>query len=173
MTTESKRLKEEAKKYGIPVQSYALATLMAAGWTAAEAYALAYYENASFSATQNAAIRSNIVENPNFKDVVESLKQKLRGTSQTAAPLAASELAYGEDGQLSKMELATLLRQQIDALPDGKEKAGVLMQYATLFSMQKREEDKEDEEKIIHVYLPLTCTLCPKYEELKKEVREE
>lgn len=173
MTTESKRLKEEAKKYGIPVQSYALATLMAAGWTAAESYALAYYENAPFSATKNAALRSSIVENPNFKDVVDSLKQKMRGaTSASTVASAASELSYGEDGQLSKMELATLLRQQIDALPDGKEKAGVLMQYATLFSMQKKEEEKDDEEKIIHVYIPLTCQLCPKYEELKNEARE-
>lgn len=167
MTTESKRLKEEAKKYGVPVQSYTMATLMAVGWTAAEAYALAYYENATFSATQNASIRTGITENPNFKDVVDKLRQKITG--QAPRTLATGELSYGEDGQLSKMEIATLLRQQIDALPDGKEKAAVVMQYATLFAMQKKEEDKNDEEKIIHVYIPLTCTLCPKYKELKEE----
>lgn len=171
MTTESKRLKEEAKKYGIPVQSYALATLMAAGWTAAEAYALAYYENASLSASQNASIRQNIVENPNIRDVVGQLRKNMVGSAVNK--VSSGELSYGEEGQLSKMELATLLRQQIDALPDGKEKAAVLMQYATLFAMQKKEEDKNDEEKIIHVYLPLTCTLCPKYEEMKKEARDE
>lgn len=159
MTTESKRLKEEAKKFGVPVQTYALATLMAAGWTAAEAYALAYYENASFGATQNASIRSNIVDNPNFKDMVDVIRKKIVGNDRAMAIKSAGEVS--EDGQLSKTEVATLLRQQIDSLPDGKEKAAVVMQYATLFSMQKKEEDIEDEEKIIHVYLPLTCTLCP------------
>lgn len=168
MTTESKRLKEEAKKYGVSVQTYSMATLMAAGWTAAEAYALAYYENESFSATQNASIRTNITENPNFRDVVDKLRQKIAGSIQVKTS-SLGELSYGEDGQLSKMEIATLLRQQIDALPDGKEKAAVVMQYATLFAMQKREEEKEDEEKIIHVYIPLTCTLCPKYKELQED----
>ena len=171
MITESKRLKEEAKKYGIPVQTYALATLMAAGWTAAEAYSLAYYQNASFTATQNATIKDNIVQNPNFKEIVQKLRKEIATSGGVKLYNTGSELSYGDDGQLSKNEIATLLRQQIEALPDGKEKAAVVMQYATLFAMQKREEDKDDEEKIIHVYLPLTCTLCPKYAEMKEEAR--
>lgn len=155
MTTESKRLKEEAKKFGVPVQTYALATLMAAGWTAAEAYALAYYKNESFSASQNASIRDNIVLNPNFAEMVDAIRKKIVGSNVSSQISSSDNLSYGVDGQLTKVELARLLRQQIEALPDGKDKAAVVMQYATLFAMQKREEDKDEEEKIIHVYLPI------------------
>ena len=154
MTTESKRLKEEAKKYGIPVQSYALATLMAAGWTAAEAYALAYYENASFSASQNASIRDNIVQNPNFPSVHGVYDESLT-PEYAVIP--------------SKDEVAKIIATEMQSLK-GKEKVEAAMKLADLFAM-KKEETKDDDENIIHVYIPLTCTLCPKYEELKDEAR--
>lgn len=168
MTTESKRLKEEAKKYGIPVQSYALATLMATGWTAAEAYALAYYENASFSASQNASIRDNIVKNPNFEEIVE----KIRATFPSSKSRCAGIETASVSGPLpSKDEVAQIIATEMKTLT-GKEKVDAAMKLADLFAM-KKEEAKNDDEKIIHVYLPLPCTLCPKYEELKNEVREE
>ena len=159
MTTESKRLKEEAKKYGIPVQSYALATLMAAGWSAAEAYALAYYENASFSAAQNASIRDNIVKNPNFATIIE----KIRATFPSAKSLYNAELASTTTTLPSKDEVAQIIANEMKSL-SGKEKVDAAMKLADLFAM-KKEEAKEDEEKIIHVYIPLNCTLCPKYVE--------
>ena len=42
------------------------------------------------------------------------------------------------------------------------------MKYATLFAMQKKEEEKDEEERIIHVYIPLTCSICPKSASLEK-----
>ena len=165
MTTESKRLKEEAKKYGIPVQSYALATLMAAGWTAAEAYALAYYENASFSASQNASIRDNIVQNPNFSDVVQKIRAGFPSVHGVYDESITPEYAVIP----SKDEVAKIIATEMQSLK-GKEKVEAAMKLADLFAM-KKEETKDDDENIIHVYIPLTCTLCPKYEELKDEAR--
>lgn len=147
MTTESKRLKAEAKKLGIPVQSYALATLMAAGWTAAEAYALAYYENASFGASQNAQIRDNIVLNPNFTDIIE----KIRDGFPTRNVLAAG----ANDGRLpSKDDIAQIIATEMYSLT-GKERVEAAMKLADLFAMKKEEIKDDGDEKIIHVFLPI------------------
>ncbi len=153
MTTESKRLKEEASKYGIPVQSYSMATLMAAGWTAAESYALAYYKNESFSASQNASIRDNIVQNPNFGEIVDKIRASF-------PPVGSGQVETGSYTIPSKDELAKIIATEMRSLT-GKERVDAAMRLADLYAM-KKEEVKEEEEKIIHVYLPLTCALCPK-----------
>ena len=63
--------------------------------------------------------------------------------------------------QYSKDEIASMLRTQIERLPDGsKEKADVLMKYADLFAY-KKEEKKGDEEDIIRIWMPATCDICP------------
>lgn len=145
--TESKRLKTEAQKYGIPVQTYALATLMAAGWTAAEAYALAYYENESFGASRNAQIRDGIVENPNFMEIVDKIRAGFAGV--TTATMKSGK-------QLSKEDIADILQRQILALPDGdKAKTDAAVKYAELYAMKKEEVKDDGDEKIIHVFLPI------------------
>ena len=159
MTTESKRLKEEAKKYGIPVQSYSMATLMAAGWTAAESYALAYYKNESFSASQNASIRDNIVQNPNFGDIIDKIRASF-------PPSGTSSVDSGSNAIPSKDELAKIIANEMRNLT-GKERVDAAMRLADLYAM-KKEEVKDEEEKIIHVYLPLTCALCPKNSAMEK-----
>lgn len=166
MTTESKRLKEEAKKYGVPVQTYALATLMAAGWTAAEAYALAYYKNESFSASQNAQIRDNIVQNPTFGEMVENIRNTFPSLGLVKHTASSSPIP-------SKDELAQIIATEMRSL-SGKERVDAAMRLADLYAM-KKEEVKDDEEQIIHVYLPLTCPICPKYllsEKVEKAKRE-
>ena len=65
-------------------------------------------------------------------------------------------------GQLSKDDIANILRKQIDALPDGdKAKTDAAIKYAELFAMKKEETKDEREEDIIRAWLPLPCYDCP------------
>lgn len=149
----SARLKKEAQRYNVPAQTLVMADLMVVGYTANEAYNIAYSENAALSKQQNISIRDNITFAVGFSDMLSERKRMLRGMETSTAADTSQ--------QMTKDEVAAQLKAQIDLLPDGsKEKADVLMKYADLFAM-KKEEKKADEEDIIRVWMPLTCDICP------------
>ena len=132
MTDYSKRLKTEAQGYGIPPQS-----------------------NEVLSKAQNIGIRDSIVQNPNFQDIVEKIRVKLTGTTK---PLTGTGGRQAE--QLSKDDIATILRRQMDALPDGdKAKTDAAIKYAELYQY-KREDPKDENEYLPHIWLPQPCFLC-------------
>lgn len=148
----SARLKREAQKYNVPAQTLVMADLMGIGYTENEAYSIAYSENASLSKQQNIGIRENIVNAMNFKQLLGD-----RNVNRFTMEQGEGE----QKMQYSKDEIASMLRTQIERLPDGsKEKADVLMKYADLFAY-KKEEKKGDEEDIIRIWMPATCDICP------------
>lgn len=152
----SARLKKEAEKRGMPAETLLMADLMAIGYTENEAYNIAYTSNAILSKKQNVSIRENITSTPDYEALVRE-RQTIIG-ERLGAPSATTS---GSTEQLSKDEVASQLRRQIELLPDGsKEKADVLMKYADLFSY-KKEEPKNEEEDVIRVWVPLTCDICP------------
>ena len=156
MKRESARILSEARKYGIPAQSYMMATLIAAGWTPSEAYPWAYPENLQWSAARNQSIRNDITEEQGFINAVEDIRSKLGPTKRNTA---VNENNVNK--QLSKDDIADILRRQIDALPDGdKAKTDAAIKYAELYAM-KKEEQKDNEEEPVRVYLPLSCHICP------------
>lgn len=150
----SQRINKEAEKYAIPAQTLVLADLMAIGYTANEAYNIAYAENASLSKQQNISIRDNITATVDFQMLLKDRTERIKSATPSTAPIEVKEL-------YTKEEIASKLRTQIEQLPDGsKEKADVLMKYADLFAM-KKEEKRAEEEDIIRVWIPLTCDICP------------
>lgn len=152
----SARLKKEAEKRGMPAETLLMADLMAIGYTENEAYNIAYTSNAILSKKQNVSIRENITSTPDYEALVRE-RQAIIG-ERLGVPSATTS---GSTEQLSKDEVASQLRRQIELLPDGsKEKADVLMKYADLFSY-KKEEPKNEEEDVIRVWVPLTCDICP------------
>lgn len=152
----SARLKKEAEKRGMPAETLLMADLMAIGYTENEAYNIAYTSNAILSKKQNVSIRENITSTPDYEALVRE-RQTIIG-ERLGVPSATTS---GSTEQLSKDEVASQLRRQIELLPDGsKEKADVLMKYADLFSY-KKEEPKNEEEDVIRVWVPLTCDICP------------
>lgn len=146
----SARIRKEAQKHNVPPQTLVMADLMAVGYTANEAYAIAYHENAGRDKQWNIRIRDGILNSVEFRDLMERNNMPLPTTSN------------GEGlPQFTKDEIATQLRRQIEQLPDGsKEKADVLMKYADLFAYKKEEKKAEDED-VIRVWIPLTCDICP------------
>ena len=151
----------EARKYNIPTQSYMMATLVAAGWTAAEAYPWAYQENLQWSASRNQSIRDDIVNGQGFINAVDDIRAKIGPTKR---PSQSSDAR-----PLSKDDIADILRRQIDALQDGdKAKTDAAIKYAELYAM-KKEEQKDNDEEPVRVYLPNSCYLCPFFDKRKKE----
>lgn len=152
----SARLKKEAEKNGVPPQTIIMADLMSIGYTEVEAYSIAYSENARLTRQQNISIRENITQSVGFSELVKS-RSRASKAKGAAEPQENTNLMP----QMTKDEVASQLRAQIDMLPDGsKEKADVLMKYADLFSY-KKEEKKSDDEDIIRIWMPLTCDICP------------
>lgn len=152
----SPRLKREADKHKVPAQTIVMADLMAIGYTESEAYNIAYSENAALTRQQNISIRENITQSIGFADLVKS-RQRAAGRAETYEAHEPGSIMP----QMTKDEVASQLRAQIELLPDGsKEKADVLMKYADLFSYKKEEKKGEDEE-IIRIWMPLTCDICP------------
>lgn len=160
----SARLKKEAESRKVPAETLLMADLMAIGYTDNEAYNIAYAENASFSKKQNMSIRENIISTPDYEALVNERRSRI--ADRVGLPAGT---ASGSTDQMTKDEVASQLRRQIELLPDGsKEKADVLMKYADLFSY-KKEEPKNEEEDVIRVWMPLTCDICP----LKKKAEEQ
>ena len=154
MTEYSKRLKAEAKGMGIPPQSLVMAYLLACGFSDNEAYTIAYSCNEALSKTQNISIREQIVQNPNFQEIVERVRTKITGKG--TAPAKSSDSAQ----QLSKEDIATILKRQMDALPDGdKAKTDAAIKYAELYQY-KKDDPKDDNEYLPHIWLPMPCFLC-------------
>lgn len=150
----SARLKREADRYKVPAQTIVMADLMAIGYTENEAYSIAYSENAALTKQQNISIRENVVNAVGFADLLRERTRQIKGVAPIGGPKDVK-------AQLSKDEVASQLRAQIELLPDGsKEKADVLMKYADLFAMKKEEKKAEDDE-IIRIWMPLTCDICP------------
>ncbi len=151
----SKRLRVEAKNYGIPVQSLVMAYLLVCGFTDVEAYDVAYQDNKSLSRSQNISVRESIVVNPNFQDIVSKLSEKITG---------ATAKGRGTGGrtaeQLSKDDIATILRRQMEALPDGdKAKTDAAIKYAELYQY-KKDDPKDDNDYLPHIWLPQPCFIC-------------
>lgn len=164
----SKRLKAEAKGYGLPVQSLVLAYLLVCGFTDNEAYEIAYRENETLSKTQNISIRENIVQNPNFKEIVEKIREKVTG-SAGSLPISGSR----QSEQLSKDDIATILRRQMDALPDGdKAKTDAAIKYAELYQY-KKDDPKDENDYLPHIWLPQACFICQYKEFYEKNYKNE
>ena len=162
----SKKLKAEAKNYGLPVQSLILGYLLVCGLTEAEAYDIAYSCNAAFSKAQNISIRENIVQSPGFKDAVEKLRMKITGKRSDSSSVTGKK---GE--QLSKEDIAEILKRQMEALPDGdKAKTDAAIKYAELYQY-KKDDPKDDNDYLPHIWLPQPCFLCQYKEDYERRNR--
>ena len=74
----SKQKQTEAKKLNVTVQYLVFADLCAVGYSEADAYIIAYPENAALSVRQNDSIRKNIVESAKFKKLLEDRLSRVK-----------------------------------------------------------------------------------------------
>lgn len=163
----SKRIEKEAKKYGVAAQSLILADLMSTGYTEAEAYSIAYAENAVLSFQQNQSIREGITKSGRFKEMLSDRIENLR----TRLPMSE-----GEDMELmSTEEAAKQVLKAAQALPKGSKERGEMFVKYTELLRKNTTVEAEPEEDNIRIYLPLKCNDCPllqEYNEKQKEIED-
>lgn len=148
----SKQKQQEAKKLGVTVQYLVMADLCAAGYSEADAYEIAFPDNAALAAQQNASIRKNIAESQKFRRLLEARRDRAR---------AAEASSYdGEIELIGAEETAKEILKVAQKMDQGsKERGEMFMKYADL--IRRNEQGTEDVTEAISFGLPLKCNQCP------------
>ena len=156
MIEYSQKLKQEAKKSKVPVQTLIMADLMAIGYGKADAYNIAYFNNASFSRERNKTIRDSITDTDAFDELVEE-RSKLN---------IGKGIVGTDDAELmADIDVARDILRSARQLPDGKERAELMSKF---YDIKKKIGAADDEKDVVRIWLPLTCHICPFY---KKETK--
>lgn len=150
-----------SKKFDISPKEMALCELVLSGWNSKDGYILL------FSPAGNAPLAyvneqiKRIIERPQFQAYFEYKQQELQKQDE-------KNIEYDPNIELLEKEhvLKELLGIANSMPPGSKEKADVLMKYATLQQMQKDEVSEED--TTVHYYLPLSCNNCEMYIQKQK-----
>lgn len=152
----SQKLKQEAKKSKVPVQTLIMADLMAIGYGKADAYNIAYFNNASFSRERNKTIRDSITDTDAFDELVAE-RSKLN--------IGKSIIGTDDAELMADLDVAKDILRSARQLPDGKERAELMAKF---YDIKKKIGAADDGKDVVRVWLPLTCHICPFY---KKETK--
>lgn len=158
--TYSKRITELQTLYQLSPMDVMFCMLVACGADRAEAY--------------NAIFRPNTAKKENMKYQASQLAREKPGIENLIKSMflnygvpVGADFGDGEDKSAfepkryrDKDSILTALEQEVQTAK-GKERADILLRIADLQRM-KQEENKE-EEKRIHYYLPIKCSLCQLY----------
>ena len=156
MIEYSQKLKQEAKKSKVPVQTLIMADLMAIGYGKADAYNIAYFNNASFSRERNKTIRDSITDTDAFDELVAE-RSKLN--------IGKSIIGTDDAELMADIDVARDILRSARQLPDGKERAELMSKF---YDIKKKIGAADDGKDVVRVWLPLTCHICPFY---KKETK--
>ena len=152
----SQKLKQEAKKSKVPVQTLIMADLMAIGYGKSDAYNIAYFNNASFSRERNKTIRDSITDTDAFDELVAE-RSKLN--------IGKSIIGTDDAELMADLDVAKDILRSARQLPDGKERADLMAKF---YDIKKKIGAADDERDVVRIWLPLTCHICPFY---KKETK--
>ena len=152
----SQKLKQEAKKSKVPVQTLIMADLMAIGYGKADAYNIAYFNNASFSRERNKTIRDSITDTDAFDELVAE-RGKLN--------IGKSIIGTDDAELMADIDVAKDILRSAQQLPNGKERAELMTKY---YDIKKKIGAADDDNDVVRIWLPLTCHICPFY---KKETK--
>lgn len=156
MIEYSQKLKQEAKKIKVPVQTLIMADLMAIGYGKADAYNIAYFNNASFSRERNKTIRDSITDTDAFDELVAE-RSKLN--------IGKSIIGTDDAELMADLDVAKDILRSARQLPDGKERAELMSKF---YDIKKKIGAADDGKDVVRIWLPLTCHICPFY---KKETK--
>ena len=152
-------LQKKAAKYKVSVQHLVFADLLSIGYSEADAYTIAFPENAILSVQRNIAMRESILKSPRFKKLLED-KSIQHPTEDDTMLLDKAETA--------KMIMKSAMKQPLDS----KERIDGLMKYSDLMGY-KADGTELDMSKHIQFYLPLKCNQCPLLHDFNKARKEE
>lgn len=161
----SKQRQQEARKLDVTVQYMVMADLCVLGYSEADAYTVAFPENAALAVQQNQSIRRNITESAKFKRLVEARRERFHENAKSSVPAGEIELIGAEETAREILKVAQKMEQ------GSKERGEMFMKYADL--IRKNEQGSEDVTEAISFGLPLKCNQCPLLYSYNEQMRKD
>ena len=151
----STHLKKKAKSYNVSWQFLVMADLMAIGYGEADAYTIAFGENAAWSVQKKQTHRTGVLNSEKFQTVLLTRKKEL------------AKIDYDKDGSIALIgaeETAREILKIAQNMPESsKERGEMFVRYADL--IRKNDTQTADDDNPVRIYLPMKCNICP----MKKE----
>lgn len=152
--SSSKR--QEAKKHGVTVQELLMADLISIGYGEADAYTVAYPEDASLSVTMKQAMRKKITSKITFMELCEKRKLANANILEFSGDAKDIELI---DNELTAKEILKIAKQMPE---NSRERGEMFMKYADL--TRKNDAVTEEAMDAITFYFPVKCNQCPLFD---------
>lgn len=164
MATFSQTLVKQATKLGGTVQYMIMADLMAVGYSEADAYMIAYPENAALSVQQNKSLRESITRSGKFKRVYDARHTLIRAGVLTPSNNDDIELVGTEE------VLKEILKAAMAQPTGSKERADLYAKYNDIRQVSSQVVDEVTDN--IQFVLPLKCRQCPLFESYNEALKE-
>lgn len=156
--------KAEAKKLGVSVEELILADLLSIGYGEADAYSIAYPEDAALSMQMRQANRKKITSRVAFMELCEQRKLTNSNILEFSGDTSDIELI---DNEMTAKEILKIAKK----MPEGsKERGEMFMKYADL--TRKNDAATEEAMDAIQFYFPLKCNQCPLFDAYNAFVRQ-
>lgn len=148
--------RQEAKKHGVTVQELLMADLISIGYGEADAYTVAYPEDASLSVTMKQATRKKITSKITFMELCEKRKLANANILEFSGDAKDIELI---DNELTAKEILKIAKQMPE---NSRERGEMFMKYADL--TRKNDAVTEEAMDAITFYFPVKCNQCPLFD---------
>ena len=161
----------EAKKLGVTTSELIYADLLSIGYGEADAYVIAYPEDAILSLQNQQANRKKITSRISFMELCEQRKLSNANILAFSGDTSDIELI---DNEMTAKEILKIAKK----MPEGsKERGEMFMKYADL--TRKNDAVTEEAMDAMQFYFPVKCNQCPLFdtynafmrESKKKEIR--
>lgn len=161
----------EAKKLGVTTSELIYADLLSIGYGEADAYVIAYPEDAILSLQNQQANRKKITSRISFVELCEQRKLSNANILAFSGDTSDIELI---DNEMTAKEILKIAKK----MPEGsKERGEMFMKYADL--TRKNDAVTEEAMDAMQFYFPVKCNQCPLFdaynafmrESKKKEIR--
>lgn len=156
--------KQEAKKLGCTVSEIIMADLISIGYGEADAYAVAYPEDAVLSVQVRQANRKKIMSRVSFAELCEKRRHTNSNILEFSGETADIELI---DNELTAKEILKIAQQ----MPQGsKERGEMFMKYADL--TRKNDAATDEAMDAMTFYFPVKCNQCPLFDAYRSFMKE-
>jgi hypothetical protein len=152
----SNALRKEARQHNVPVQQLIMADLMSIGYNKSDAYFIAYNPR-TYTSQAIKTQRDAIAETDAFDDLVQQ-----RTASHRDISVKTEEVEMITDVEVAKDILTSARKQPVGS----KDRADLMAKY---YDITKKIGMASDGQEIVHVWLPLTCHICPFYKKNAKK----
>ena len=150
------RLTRNLAKFDATFPQIVFAQLIADGFEPREAVWVCFYafdKNVGEDKLEERA--KNVMSIGKVQELIDYFKREMRTPSVDSSTDEDGTPEFGADATA-----AELLRIA-NTLPDGKERADLMMKYADLRGFKKAGNDTKVDKKSVAFFLPVQCTTCP------------